>query len=165
LEGDRAGQHAIWINDQWRICFRWHDGNAYDVEIADYHDESFFWGKRARAQMTGSELIETYPPVHPGEILQDEFMEPHGLSAYSLAAELGVDHMRIYRITRGEQTVTTDTALRLSRFFGTTARFWLNLQDHYDLEVAARDEGVQRSLEKIRRIRMEDPAPQHGEVR
>jgi addiction module HigA family antidote len=86
-------------------------------------------------------------------------MEPYGLSAYALAAELGVDHMRIYRITRGEQTVTTDTALRLSRFFGTTARFWLNLQDHYDLEVAAQDEGVQQSLEKIRQIRNGYPVP------
>ena len=86
-------------------------------------------------------------------------MEPHELSAYSLAAELGVDHMRIYRITRGEQTITTDTALRLSRFFGTTARFWLNLQDHYDLEVAARDESVQQSLDKIRRIEVDTPGP------
>ena len=88
-------------------------------------------------------------------------MEPHELSAYSLAAELGVDHMRIYRITRGEQTITTDTALRLSRFFGTTARFWLNLQDHYDLEVAARDESVQQSLNKIRRIEADTPGS-HG---
>jgi antitoxin HigA-1 len=109
--------------------------------------------------MTGNKPKELYPPVHPGEILREEFMEPHGLSACSLAAELGVDHMRIYRITRGEQTVTTDTALRLSRFFGTTARFWLNLQDHYDLEVAARDEDVQQSLEKIRRLRTNSPAP------
>ncbi len=115
--------------------------------------------------MTESERKEMYPPVHPGVILQEEFMEPHGLSAYSLAAELGVDHMRIYRITRGEQTVTTDTALRLSRFFGTSARFWLNLQDHYDLEVAARDEGVQQSLEKIRRIDTNDPAPRRNEAR
>ncbi len=115
--------------------------------------------------MTGNEHREAYPPVHPGEILQEEFMEPHGLSAYSLAAELGVDHMRIYRITRGEQTITTDTALRLSRFFGTTARFWLNLQDHYDLEVAAGDEGIQQSLEKIRRIGTDNPAPRSSEVR
>ncbi len=115
--------------------------------------------------MTGSERKDAYPPVHPGEILQEEFMDPHGLSAYSLAAELGVDHMRIYRITRGEQTVTTDTALRLSRFFGTTARFWLNLQDHYDLELAAGDEGVQQSLEKIRPIRTGNPAPRESGVR
>ena len=115
--------------------------------------------------MTGSELKESYPPVHPGGILKEEFMEPHGLSAYSLAAELGVDHMRIYRITRGEQTVTTDTALRLSRFFGTTARFWLNLQDHYDLEVAAGDQGLQQSLDKIRRIGTEDAARRRIDVR
>ncbi|MBA2666639.1 MAG: HigA family addiction module antidote protein [Trueperaceae bacterium] len=115
--------------------------------------------------MTGSELDEAYPPVHPGEILREEFMEPHGLSAYSLAAELGVDHMRIYRITRGEQTVTTDSALRLSRFFGTTARFWLNLQDHYDLEVAARDEGIQESLNKIRQIHTSNPASRRRELR
>ena len=115
--------------------------------------------------MTGSTRNEIYPPVHPGEILREEFMEPHGLSVYSLAAELGVDHMRIYRITRGEQTITTDTALRLSRFFGTTPRLWLNLQDHYDLELAARDESIQLSLDRIRRIGMDDPARQGSEVR
>jgi addiction module HigA family antidote len=106
--------------------------------------------------MAKSETKELYPPVHPGEILKEEFMEPYGLSAYSLAAELGVDHMRIYRITRGDQTITTDTALRLSRFFGTTARFWLNLQARYDLEMAARDESVQEELNKIRRIETDD---------
>lgn len=92
-------------------------------------------------------------------------MEPHGLSPYSLAAELGVDHMRIYRITRGEQAVTTDTALRLSRFFGTTAQFWLNLQDHYDLEVAVSDEGVRQSLAKIRRIGAGNPSHPGVEAR
>lgn len=97
--------------------------------------------------MTANEHKETYPPVLPGEILLGDFMEPYGLSAYALAAELGVDHMRIYRITRGEQTITTETASRLSRLFGTTARFWLNLHDHYDLEVAAHDAGLQESLE------------------
>lgn len=115
--------------------------------------------------MTTSEREDAFPPVHPGEILKEEFMEPHGLSAYSLAAEIGVDHMRIYRITRGEQAITTDTALRLSRFFGGTAQFWLNLQDHYDLEVATSDEGVQRSLAKIRRIRTDDPTPRSSDVR
>ena len=115
--------------------------------------------------MIGSKRNEIYPPVHPGEILREEFMKPHGLSVYSLAAELGVDHMRIYRITRGEQAITTDTALRLSRFFGTTPRFWLNLQDHYALELAARDEGVQLSLERIRRIGTDDPARRASEVR
>lgn len=95
LEGDRAGQHAIWIDDQWRTCFRWHDGNAYDVEIVDDHRQGFSSGDRARAQMTESEREDMHPPVHPGEILQEEFMEPHGLSADSLAAELGVDHMRV----------------------------------------------------------------------
>ncbi|MDF1521203.1 MAG: HigA family addiction module antitoxin [Trueperaceae bacterium] len=110
--------------------------------------------------MTGSKRKDAYPPVHPGEILLEEFMEPHGLSAYSLAAKIGVDHMRIYRITRGEQRVTTDTALRLSRFFGTTARFWLNLEDHYDLELAASDQGVQQSLEKIRPLRTDHSVAQ-----
>ncbi len=77
------------------------------------------------------------PPVHPGEILLHDFMEPLGLSQYALAKALGVPPMRVSQIVRGERAVTADTALRLARYFGTRPGWWLDLQSFYDLEVAA----------------------------
>jgi antitoxin HigA-1 len=74
-------------------------------------------------------------PVHPGEILLEEFLTPLGVSQYRLAKDTSVAPRRINEIVRGTRAVTADTALRLARYFGTTARFWLNLQAHYDLEV------------------------------
>lgn len=75
------------------------------------------------------------PPVHPGEVLLEEFLEPAGLSQYRLAKDISVPPRRINEIVHGKRSVTADTALRLSRYFGTTARFWLNLQAQYDLDV------------------------------
>jgi antitoxin HigA-1 len=75
------------------------------------------------------------PPTHPGEILREEFLEPLGLSQYRLAKETSVPPRRINEIVRGTRAISADTALRLSRFFGTSERFWLNLQSHYDLEI------------------------------
>ena len=74
-------------------------------------------------------------PVHPGEILQEEFLRPLGLTQYRLAKEVSVPARRINEIVGGTRAVTADTALRLARYFGTSDRFWLNLQTHYDLEV------------------------------
>jgi addiction module HigA family antidote len=73
-------------------------------------------------------------PIHPGAILQEEFLEPFGLSAYALARAISVPRNRITAIVRGERAVSADTALRLARFFGTSADFWLGLQMDYDLE-------------------------------
>jgi antitoxin HigA-1 len=73
-------------------------------------------------------------PINPGEILLEEFLEPLGISQYRLAKDINVDARRIHAIVHGERAVTADTALRLGRYFGTTARFWLNLQTQYDLE-------------------------------
>jgi addiction module HigA family antidote len=75
------------------------------------------------------------PPVHPGEILLTEFLEPLGLSQYRLAQGLSVPPRRINEIVHGTRAITADTALRLARFFGTSERFWLNLQTTYDLEI------------------------------
>jgi addiction module HigA family antidote len=77
------------------------------------------------------------PPVHPGEILLHDFMEPLGLSQYALARAIDVTPMRVSQIVRGQRAVTADTALRLSRYFGTRPGWWLDLQSFYDLEVAA----------------------------
>src|SRR5258708_21039689 len=75
------------------------------------------------------------PPIHPGEILREEFLIPLGISQYRLAKDTSVPPRRINEIVRGMRAITADTALRLARHFGTTERFWLNLQAHYDLEV------------------------------
>jgi antitoxin HigA-1 len=75
------------------------------------------------------------PPVHPGEILQEEFLSPLGISPSRLAKETSVPPRRINEIVRGSRAIRADTALRLSRYFGTSERFWLNLQARYDLEI------------------------------
>src|SRR6266403_1364060 len=74
-------------------------------------------------------------PVHPGEILLEEFLVPLGISQYRLAKDTSVPPRRINEIVKGKRAISADTALRLSRFFGISERFWLNLQTHYDLEV------------------------------
>jgi len=75
------------------------------------------------------------PPIHPGEILLDEFLKPMGISQYRLAKDTSVPPRRINEIVHGKRSITADTALRLGRFFGMSPQFWLNLQTRYDLEV------------------------------
>ena len=82
-------------------------------------------------------MIGPHPPVHPGEILREEFMAPLELSGYALAAACHVPRTRIERLAREETPVTADTALRLGRYFGTGPEFWLNLQIMFDLSQAA----------------------------
>lgn len=93
--------------------------------------------------MTKSQKL---PPIHPGEILREDFMVPLGLSMNKLALDLHVPVTRIAEIVHGRRGITPDTALRLGRYFNTTARFWLNAQAAYDLEVA-QDE-LQRTIER-----------------
>jgi addiction module HigA family antidote len=75
------------------------------------------------------------PPIHPGEILLEEFLRPMGISQYRLAKDISVSPRRINEIVHGKRAITADTALRLGRFFGMAPQFWLNLQNRYDLEV------------------------------
>ena len=77
-----------------------------------------------------------YPPVHPGEILMEDFIEGFGITQHKLAVSIGVPPRRINEIVHGKRAITADTALRLGRYFGVESRFWLNLQAQYDLEVA-----------------------------
>ena len=84
--------------------------------------------------------------IHPGEILRCEFMEPLGLSSYRLAKELHVSAPRINDLVRGKRSITADTAMRLSRYFGTSTQLWLNLQNKHDIWVAAKD----KSLAKVK---------------
>lgn len=79
--------------------------------------------------------MKAIPPVHPGEVLLEEFLQPLGVTQHRLAVQIGVPPRRINEIVHGKRRVSADTALRLSRFFGTTDLFWLNLQTRYDLEV------------------------------
>jgi addiction module HigA family antidote len=76
-----------------------------------------------------------FPPIHPGEILMDEFLTPMEISQYRLAKDISVPPRRINEIVHGKRSITADTALRLGRFFGMSPQFWLNLQTRYDLEV------------------------------
>ena len=81
-------------------------------------------------------MTTAHDPVHPGEILLEEFLEPLGISQYRLARAIDVPPRRINEIVHGKRGISTDTALRLSRAFGTSDRFWLNLQTRYDLDKA-----------------------------
>lgn len=81
-------------------------------------------------------MSKKLPPLHPGEVLREEFLIPFNLTAYRLAKALNVPRTRIERISREEIGITADTALRLARYFGTSADFWLNLQSTYDKETA-----------------------------
>lgn len=87
------------------------------------------------------------PPIHPGEILREQFLEPLGLSAGALARSLGVPRTRIERVVKEEMGISTDTALRLAKYFGTTPNVWLNLQQTYDLAVGA--EQIKQDLAAI----------------
>ena len=77
---------------------------------------------------------ERLPNIHPGEVLEKDFLEPMGITAYKLSKETGIPQTRISEIVKTRRRITADTALRLSRFFGNSAQFWLGLQDDYDLE-------------------------------
>jgi addiction module HigA family antidote len=83
-------------------------------------------------------MDEILSPIHPGEVLMEDFMKPLGLSQYRLAKDIGVTPIRISQIVNGQRAITVDTAMRLARYFGTSAEVWLHLQIRYDLEVAER---------------------------
>ena len=89
-------------------------------------------------------------PVHPGEVLLEEFIRPHGLTAGRVAARLKIARPRIEKLVRGRAPVTVDTALRLERLFGPSPQFWLNLQTRYDLEMAKASPAA--GLEAIERL-------------
>ena len=81
-------------------------------------------------------MSERLNNVHPGEVLLEEFLKPMGISQYRLARDIGISPMRVSEIVRGKRAVTADTALRLARYFGTSVKFWMGLQDDYEVERA-----------------------------
>jgi addiction module HigA family antidote len=87
--------------------------------------------------------------MHPGEVLREEFMEPHGLKAYTLAERIGVPRTRLERIAKEEMGITADTALRLGAYFHTTPEFWLNLQTKFEIETRLRDRKIARQIHEI----------------
>jgi addiction module HigA family antidote len=93
-------------------------------------------------------MDEMLSPIHPGEVLLEDFMKPMGLSQYRLAKDIGVTPIRISQIVNGQRAITVDTALRLARYFGTSAAVWLRLQVRYDLEMADRElsERIEREV-------------------
>jgi antitoxin HigA-1 len=94
--------------------------------------------------------METLNNIHPGEILMEEFLKPLNITAYRLSKDIGIPQTRVSAIIKGERSVTADTALRLSLYFGTSAKFWLGLQDDFDLEETIKNK--QSELEKIKQI-------------
>lgn len=101
--------------------------------------------------------MERLPPVHPGEVLLEDFIKPLGLSQYRVAKDIGVPALRISQIVRGQRSITADTALRLARYFGTSANVWLRLQSRYDLEVAEA-KTAQRISREVKVLQVARPA-------
>ena len=101
---------------------------------------------RGRVEFSDVVSGRALAPVHPGEVLRDEFLTPMALSVYRLARALKVSRPRLNDLVLGRRSVTVDTALRLGRYFGTTPEFWINLQTRYDLDVAERT--VRRHIER-----------------
>lgn len=99
-------------------------------------------------------MAKKLPPIHPGEVLREEFLRPMNLSPYAVARAVGVPRTRIERLANEHTSVTADTALRLGRYFGTTPSFWMGLQAQYDLE-RAEDEmgGALRKIPALRDIK------------
>lgn len=96
-------------------------------------------------------IVAKLPPLHPGEMLREEFLKPMGLTPYAVAKACGVPRTRIERIVREELGITADTALRLAKYFGMSVEFWINLQAQYDIETAKRKIG--KKLAAIARLR------------
>ena len=99
LSGDREGHDSIRMNDQWRICFAWHERDAYNVEVVDSHLDSTMTEHR-------------FPPIHPAEILLEEFLKPMPISQYRLAKDISVPARSINEIVQGKRAVRAHTALR-----------------------------------------------------
>ncbi|RLC94444.1 MAG: addiction module antidote protein, HigA family [Chloroflexi bacterium] len=101
-------------------------------------------------------IEKKFEPVHPGEILLEEFLKPMGISQYRLAKDISVHPRRINEIVHGKRSITANTALRLSRYFGSSERFWLNLQTRYNLEMEK--DHIEEQLEREVKVLIPSPA-------
>jgi len=93
--------------------------------------------------------------IHPGEILLEEFLKPMGITAYRLSKETKIDQTRISEIVRGKRSISVDTALRFAKFFGNSPEFWINLQNHHDIQEKKRK--IQLELKKIKPVSLPQP--------
>lgn len=109
--------------------------------------------QKRKKEATRATVVE---PVHPGELLREEFLGPMGITAYRLATDIGVRPPRVYEIVSGKRSITADTAPRLSRYFGMSESNWMNAQTHYDLEVE-KDRAGKRIQEEVK--------PRQGDLR
>lgn len=100
--------------------------------------------------------MEKLPNIHPGEILYYEFLEPFGITAYRLSKDLKIPQTRISEILKGNRRITADTALRLSKYFGNSPKFWLGLQDDYDIEEEEKTRAAE--LDEIRKFESQNVA-------
>jgi len=107
--------------------------------------------------MSENMMDDNLSPIHPGEVLLEDFMKPLHLSQYRLAHDLGVTPIRVSQIVNGQRSITVDTAMRLARYFSTSAEVWLHLQVRYDLEVAEKH----LSLKINREVKVSDRTPSH----
>lgn len=130
LSADRKGQHSIRINDPWRVCFVWTAEGVRDVEIVDYHCI------QAETKMSIAAPKNGMRPIHPGEILREDYLKPLDMSANALAQALHVPASRINDIVLERRGVTVDTAFRLVRYFGGDVQTWMNLQTAYEISLA-----------------------------
>jgi antitoxin HigA-1 len=122
LVGSRAGQYSVRVNDQWRLCFTWSTaGPATSNSSTTTRKEK---------------PMADFAPTHPGEILLTEFLEPMGISQYRIAKAIDVPPRRINEIVDGKRGISADTALRLLRALGLSDMFFINMQAHYDAEIA-----------------------------
>jgi antitoxin HigA-1 len=144
LKAEREGQVSIRINDQFRVCFVWKDGDAFEVEIPTTIDRLL----RRNIQMRAKKNAGPIWKIHPGEILREEFLKPMGMSANQLARSIRVPAPRINDIVLERRGITADTAVRLAHFFGMSEEFWMNLQLQYEVRAARR-----RLRSTIRKIR------------
>jgi antitoxin HigA-1 len=133
---DSSGGISCWLASAQRMTVR--RRNAMSIKRDDID--------KRKVDFTDIASGRRLPPVHPGEILRDEFLTPMKISVYELANAIKVSRTRANDIVLGRRAITIDTAIRLGRYFGTSSEFWINLQTRYDLDVA--DRTVRRRIEQ-----------------
>jgi addiction module HigA family antidote len=120
LSGDRAGTWSVTVSGNWRIAFRFENGNALDVDFVDYHEET----------VTAMQMKN---PPHPGRVVRDECLEPLGLTVTEAARVLGVTRQALNNLVNEKAGISPEMAFRLAKAFGSTAETWLRMQMLYDL--------------------------------
>jgi antitoxin HigA-1 len=125
---ERTNHHSIRISHAWQLCFQWRSHDAYDVDLVRSHVPGNL--------VVAEEHRDLLPPIHPGDILLQDFTRPHLISMNELALAMRLPATQIGAVIHGKVGITADVAFGLGSFFGTTAELWLNLQRDYDLQVA-----------------------------